>query len=203
MDDRVRRLRSRLEVLSRGRAPRGVRYPVEFRAEVVGLAREARGAGRGAGALAKQLGSRWARSHGGEATFAASACEGSRWRRRGPRCCPRRRRRCSSRRRAGGSKGWTWPRSCACCSSARDRLHAPGRGLRLRRPGRHAQALRRPERAGERGPRARSALGRLLSLRESSPHEGQGVDVGRHGPVYLFSMITVLSPHRYFRIGAN
>lgn len=55
MDDRVRRLRSRLEALSRGRAPRGVRYPVEIRAEVVGLTREAYGAGVGARALAKQL----------------------------------------------------------------------------------------------------------------------------------------------------
>ena len=56
MDDRVRRLRSRLEALSRGKAPRGVRYPVELRAEVVRLAREAHGAGVRAGALAKQLG---------------------------------------------------------------------------------------------------------------------------------------------------
>jgi len=69
MDDRVRRLRSRLEALSRGRAPRGVRYPVEIRAEVVGLAREAHGAGIGASVLAKQLGlplatiTRWGR-HG-------------------------------------------------------------------------------------------------------------------------------------------
>ncbi len=67
MDDRVRRLRSRLEALRRGRAPRGVRYAVELRAEVVGLAREAHGAGMGAGALAKQLGlppgtiTRWGR----------------------------------------------------------------------------------------------------------------------------------------------
>ncbi len=56
MDDRVRRLRSRLEARSRGRAPRGVRYPAEVRTEVVALAREAPGAGRRAGALAKQLG---------------------------------------------------------------------------------------------------------------------------------------------------
>ncbi len=41
MGDRVRRLRSRLAALSRGKAPRGVRYPVELRTEVVGLAREA------------------------------------------------------------------------------------------------------------------------------------------------------------------
>ena len=67
MDDRVRRLRSRLEGLSRGKAPRGVRYPVELRTEVLGLAREAHGAGMGAGALAKQLGltpgtiTRWGR----------------------------------------------------------------------------------------------------------------------------------------------
>jgi len=67
MDDRVRRLRSRLEALSRGKAPTGVRYPVELRTEVVGLAREAHGAGMGAGALAKQLGltpgtiTRWGR----------------------------------------------------------------------------------------------------------------------------------------------
>jgi hypothetical protein len=67
MDDRVRRLRSRLEALSRGRAPQGVRYPVELRTEVVGLAREVQGAGMGVGALAKQLGlppgtiTRWGR----------------------------------------------------------------------------------------------------------------------------------------------
>jgi hypothetical protein len=67
MDDQIRRLRSRLEALSRGRAPRGVRYPVELRAEVVGLAREAHGAGMGAGTLATQLGlasgtiTRWGR----------------------------------------------------------------------------------------------------------------------------------------------
>jgi hypothetical protein len=67
MDDRVRRLRARLEALSGGRAPRGVRYPVEIRAEVVGLAREAHGAGIGARVLAKQLGlplatlTRWGR----------------------------------------------------------------------------------------------------------------------------------------------
>jgi hypothetical protein len=67
MDGRVRRLRSRLEALSRGKAPRGVRYPVELRGEVVALAREAPGAGMGAGALAKQLGlppgtiTRWGR----------------------------------------------------------------------------------------------------------------------------------------------
>jgi hypothetical protein len=67
MDTRIRRLRSRLEALSRGRAPRGVRYPVEIRAEVVGLAREALGAGLGASVLAKQLGlplatiTRWGR----------------------------------------------------------------------------------------------------------------------------------------------
>lgn len=66
MDNRVRRLRSRLEALSRGRAPKGVRYPVEVRAEVVGLAREALG-GTGVNALAKQLGlplatiTRWGR----------------------------------------------------------------------------------------------------------------------------------------------
>ena len=58
MDDRVRRLRSRLEACSRGRAPRGVRYPAELRAEVVRLACEAQGAGVRAGALAKQLGLR-------------------------------------------------------------------------------------------------------------------------------------------------
>ncbi len=56
MDDRVRRLRARLEALSRGKARRGVRYPVELRAEVVRLAREAHGAGVQTGALAKQLG---------------------------------------------------------------------------------------------------------------------------------------------------
>lgn len=56
MDDRIRRLRSRLEACSRGRAPRGVRYPAELRAEVVRLVREAQGAGVQAGALAKQLG---------------------------------------------------------------------------------------------------------------------------------------------------
>jgi len=67
MDDRVRRLRSRLEACSRGRAPRGVRYPAELRTEVVELAREAPGAGMRAGALAKQLGlppgtiTRWSR----------------------------------------------------------------------------------------------------------------------------------------------
>ena len=67
MGYRVRRLRSRLEALSRGRAPRGVRYPVEIRAEVVGLAREAHGASIGARVLAKQLGlslatlTRWGR----------------------------------------------------------------------------------------------------------------------------------------------
>jgi hypothetical protein len=67
MDDRVRRLRSRLEALSRGKAPRGVRYPVELRTEVIALAREAPGAGLRAGALAKQLGlppgtiTRWSR----------------------------------------------------------------------------------------------------------------------------------------------
>jgi hypothetical protein len=56
MDDRVRRLRARLQACSRGRAPRGVRYPAELRAEVVRLAREGQGAGVQAGALAKQLG---------------------------------------------------------------------------------------------------------------------------------------------------
>jgi hypothetical protein len=56
MDNRVRRLRSRLEALSRGKAPRGVRYPVALRAAVVRLTREAHRAGMGAGALAKQLG---------------------------------------------------------------------------------------------------------------------------------------------------
>jgi len=65
--DRVRRLRSRLEALSRGRAPQGVRYPAELRTEVVELARAAPGAGMRAGALAKQLGlppgtiTRWSR----------------------------------------------------------------------------------------------------------------------------------------------
>ncbi len=67
MDDQVRRLRSRLEALSRGRAPPGVRYPAELRTEVVELAREAYGAGIGASAGAKQLGlppgtiTRWGR----------------------------------------------------------------------------------------------------------------------------------------------
>jgi hypothetical protein len=45
MDTRIRRLRSLLEALCRGRAPRGVRYPVEVRAEVVRLTREAHSAG--------------------------------------------------------------------------------------------------------------------------------------------------------------
>ncbi len=67
MDDRVQRLRSLLKAVRRGRAPRGVRYPVALRAEVIGLAREGQGAGMRAGALAKQLGlplgtiTRWGR----------------------------------------------------------------------------------------------------------------------------------------------
>ena len=77
MDTRIRRLRSRLEALSRGRAPRGVRYPVEIRAEVVGLAREARGAGIGASVLAKQLGLPLATITRWETTVPARACAGS------------------------------------------------------------------------------------------------------------------------------
>jgi hypothetical protein len=41
MDDRIRRLRARLAALRRGKAPRGVRYPVKLRAEVAALARDA------------------------------------------------------------------------------------------------------------------------------------------------------------------
>jgi hypothetical protein len=41
MDDRIRRVRVRLEAVRRGRAPRGVRYPVKLRAEVAALARDA------------------------------------------------------------------------------------------------------------------------------------------------------------------
>jgi hypothetical protein len=52
MDDRIRRLRFRLEALSRGKRPRGVRYPAELRAEVVELVPEAGGVGD----LAKALG---------------------------------------------------------------------------------------------------------------------------------------------------
>jgi hypothetical protein len=67
MDDRIRRLRSRLKAHGRGKVPRGVRYPAELRAEVVGLAREGQGVGMRGGALAKQLGlppgtiTRWGR----------------------------------------------------------------------------------------------------------------------------------------------
>jgi transposase-like protein len=42
MDDRIRRLRTRLHALTRGKAPTGIRYPPSIRAEVVGLVREAR-----------------------------------------------------------------------------------------------------------------------------------------------------------------
>jgi hypothetical protein len=67
MDDRVRRLRSRLKAVGHGRAPRGIRYPAELRTEVVELARAAPSAGMSAGALAKLLGlppgtiTRWGR----------------------------------------------------------------------------------------------------------------------------------------------
>ena len=56
MDNRVGRLRSRLHALSRGKAPTGIRYPVELRAEVVGLVREARDAGVSIKRLAVGLG---------------------------------------------------------------------------------------------------------------------------------------------------
>jgi hypothetical protein len=65
MDDRIRRLRSRLEALRRGKAPRGVRYPVQVRAAVAELARDAPGAGKLAQALGLPLATitRWRRSH--------------------------------------------------------------------------------------------------------------------------------------------
>jgi transposase-like protein len=56
MNNRVGRLRSRLHALSRGKAPTGIRYPVELRAEVVGLVREARDAGVSVKRLAAGLG---------------------------------------------------------------------------------------------------------------------------------------------------
>jgi hypothetical protein len=52
MYDRIGRVRARLEALRRGKAPRGVRYPVKLRAEVAELARTA----PKSGALATALG---------------------------------------------------------------------------------------------------------------------------------------------------
>ena len=56
MDNRVGRLRSRLQALSHGKAPTGIRYPVEVRAEVVGLTHEVRGTGISIKRLAAELG---------------------------------------------------------------------------------------------------------------------------------------------------
>ena len=42
MDDRIRRLGTRLQALTRGKTPTGIRYPAMIRAEIMGLVGEAR-----------------------------------------------------------------------------------------------------------------------------------------------------------------
>jgi len=63
MEERVRRLRGRLKTMSRGRVPRGLRYPAEVRDEIVRLAREAGSPSAVAQALGVPVGTimRWGR----------------------------------------------------------------------------------------------------------------------------------------------
>jgi hypothetical protein len=56
MGDRIRRLRTRLQALTRGKAPTGIRYPAMIRAEIVGLMGEARTHGIGMARVAARLG---------------------------------------------------------------------------------------------------------------------------------------------------
>jgi hypothetical protein len=56
MDNAIRRLRSQARHLTRGTAPQGIRYPVQFRAAAVALAREQLARGAPVARVARALG---------------------------------------------------------------------------------------------------------------------------------------------------
>jgi len=56
MQDTTRRLRLQARLISRGKAPTGIRYPPEFRAEAVAFARRLRSQGLPMVRIAKDLG---------------------------------------------------------------------------------------------------------------------------------------------------